>query len=444
MTDIEVLLSDRPFSGFLGPIEERAREFERRHPGYRISVRGHDFRDVPAEVTRLARAGSPPTLVSYDTDGIRQARDAVAPDGTPLFVSVQQAVGGRREILGEPVVLDDFLPPVRGFLTHDGDFASIPLTASTMVMFVNTTMLEAAGVLEMPRTWGAVEAVCGKLSGPGITWPNDGRLFQQWVSQQCGLLVDRDNGRAGPATTAYFTSPEMLALVAWWRRLYADGHLVYTGVTTDVAGSTGGVWGGAIAAFADQRVAMRIGSSFETGYVLRTAEQGGFQVAVGQLPHRDEVPPGGNWIGGDSLWLTGGLDKATTDGALAFLQYLNAPDNGAAWHRASGSIPTTRGAVGVLDQDGWFAVHPERRAALEQIGRTDGSPGSYSPIVPGSYGFHQALTRAMDDVLVRGADPEKRFARAAAEADRVLADYHYEKIREATLPARETRPRKGP
>jgi sn-glycerol 3-phosphate transport system substrate-binding protein len=392
-------------------------------------VRGHDYAEVPAEVSRLAAEGRPPTLVTYDTDAICEARDAVAPGGAPLFTSVEQAVGGRREILGEPVVLDDFLPAARGFLTHDGDFTSLPLTASTMVLYVNTTLLAAAGIDGVPHTWDEVEAACARLPGPGITWPNDGRLFQQWVSQQRGLLVDRDNGRAGPATSTRFTSSEMLALVAWWRRLYADGNMLYTGVKKDVAGSTEGVWAGAITAFAEQRVAMRVGSSFEAGYVRRAGEQGGFEVAVCRLPHRDAVPPAGNWIGGDSFWLTGGLDPETTDGALAFLQYLNAPDNAAAWHRASGSIPMTRGAVGVLDDEGWFTVHPERRAAIEQIGLTDGSPGSYSPIVPGSHGFHQALTRAMDDVLVRGADPAQRFAAAATEADRVLAGYNDRKIR---------------
>jgi sn-glycerol 3-phosphate transport system substrate-binding protein len=174
---------------------------------------------------------------------------------------------------------------------------------------------------------------------------------------------------------------------------------------------------------------MRVGSSFEAPYVQATAARGGFEVAVCLLPHRDGVPPVGNWMGGDSFWLTDGLDEATRDGALAFLQYLNRPRTGAAWHQASGSIPTTGGAMAELERSGWFAQRPECRVAADQLALTDGSPGSYSPIIPGSIGVQAAIVQAMDDVVRRGSEPAERFTRAVGEAEEAIARYHAKRDR---------------
>jgi sn-glycerol 3-phosphate transport system substrate-binding protein len=393
-------------------------------------VHGHPYLDVPTEVYRRALDGRPPAIVTYHSGAIRQARDTVTRDGTPLFTSVERAVGGRDEILGEPVTLGDIIPPARGYFTYRGDFTSVPLTASTLVLYANTTLLRAAGVDEVPRTWDEVDRACARVAalgrgdGHGVTWPNDGKFFLHWVSQQGGQLVDRDNGRSGRATTVDLTAEPMMSFVDWWLRLYRRGHFAYCGILEDVEGSEAGAWACTISAFANQRVALRVGSSFEAGFVRHTGAQNGFEVAVCQLPHRDGVPPAGNWIGGDSFWLTDGLDEATRDGALAFIQYLNSPHNAAAWHRASGSIPTTNGAIALLEREGWFAERPEYRVPIDQVARTAGTPGSYSPIIPGWHGVQQAIAQAMDDVLRLGENAQTRFARATVEAQQALEEYN--------------------
>jgi sn-glycerol 3-phosphate transport system substrate-binding protein len=160
--------------------------------------------------------------------------------------------------------------------------------------------------------------------------------------------------------------------------------------------------------------------------VCASAASAGFEVAVRPLPHRDGVPPAGNWIGGDSFWLADGLDPDLADGALAFLQFLHAPENVAAWHRAGGSIPTTQAAVELLTRQGWYDEHPEHRAALAQVALTDRTPASCSPIIPGWRGVQPALERAMDDVLQKAAIPEQRFTDASLEAQRALEDYRTE------------------
>jgi sn-glycerol 3-phosphate transport system substrate-binding protein len=419
---IDAVLSEYPFPGFLEPVRKRAEEFERAHPEYRIDIRGCFYEDLPAEVSRLALAGTPPALASYYSGATQQAIDTVTADGRPLFTSVGAAVAGRAEILGERVVLDDLIGACRGFYTIGGELAAVPLTLSTMLLYANTTILRAAGVAGVPRTWAELTAACEKVAaldgGPeyAITWPDDGKLFQHAVAQQGGLLVDNAGGRAGRAGRVDLSGAEIMDYVSWWNHLNERGWYLYTGAFED--------WIGSGQAFAERRVAFRFGSSFEIAAMTAIGRAGGFGVTAAPLPHNERIAPVGNWIGGDALWLADGLDPAVRDGALAFVQYLNSPRAGAEWHRAVGSTPATYGAVAALAAEGWFDAEPLHRVATEQLEHRDGGPGSDAPILPGSHGVQTAIMAAMEDVLVRGAEPYGRFGRATAEAQKALDAYN--------------------
>jgi sn-glycerol 3-phosphate transport system substrate-binding protein len=419
---IDVVLSEYPFPGFLDPVRKRAEEFERAHPRYRVAVRGCYYEDLPAEVSRLALAGTPPTIASYYSGASQQAVDTVTDAGRPLFTSIAREIAGRTEILGEPVILDDLIAACRGFYTIGGEIAAVPLTLSTMLLYTNTTMLRAAGVTEVPRTWAELTAACEAVArldgGPEfpITWPDDGKLFQQAVAQQGGLFLDNDNGRSGRARTVDLTTEPIMAYVDWWRGLNERGWFLYTGAFED--------WVGSIAAFTEQRVAFRVGSSFEIAHMTAVGRAGGFDMTVSGLPHNERIAPVGNWIGGDALWLADGLDPELRDGALAFIQYLGGPRAGAEWHKAIGSTPATYGALALLEREGWFAAEPLHRVATDQLERFDGSPGASAPVFPGSHGVQTAIMAAMEDVLVRGADPLARFTAATAEAQKALDAYN--------------------
>ncbi|GFH39270.1 extracellular solute-binding protein [Streptomyces pacificus] len=419
---IEAWLSEFPFPDFLEPVRERAREFEKAHPGHRIDIRGFSYQELPDAIARAAAEGRAPAIATYYAGASQLARDARARDGSPLFVSVEKAVAGRAEILGEAVVLDDFLPGVREYYTVDGDFATMPLTLSTMLLYANTTVLRRAGVAAAPRTWedttAACEAVARLAGGPrhGIAWPVDGKFLQHAVAQQGALLADAGNGRHGRATRIDLASDAVKAYVDWWRGLHRAGHYLHTGVQED--------WAGTFRAFADQEVALRLSSSFDANYMVRAAAAAGFDIEVGVLPRNGALPCAGNWIGGDSLWLADGLDAATRDGALAFMQYLNSPRAAAAWHQASGSAPATYGCIALLEEEGWFDAHPHHRATSEQLGLRAGPPEAHGAVLGAFHAVQIVFMAAMEEILTEGADPDARLARATAEAQGHLDAYN--------------------
>ncbi len=424
---LDVWLANYPFPtydgrDFLAPLRERAAEFERAHPRYRVDISGHDFWTIPEKVARAAAEGRPPHIAGYYATDSQLARDARRPDGTPVFTSVEAALAGRTEILGHPVVVEDLDPVVRDSYSFGGELVSLPLTVTTMLCYANSTLLGRAGVPELPRTWDEIEAACegvaGVDGGPGhgITWANDGWVFQQVVALQNGLLTDQDNGRSGSATTVNVTSDEMLDWVRWWTHLHERGHYLYTGGPSD--------WGGAFEAFVQQKVAFTFDSSKAARELIQAGAQAGFEVAVFPLPRNAKAPVAGQPVSGDSLWLAAGLDETTQDGLLALTQYLISPANAADWHRTNGFVPVTGAAGELLEATGWFDRRPQQRVAGEQLKASDRSPAALGALLGDFAAVNEVITAAMDEVLRSGADPGKAFAEAGVAAQQLLDAYN--------------------
>lgn len=428
-TVIDVWLGDLTFPGYMDRLHRLGAEFEKAHPEYRINIEGRDFRNLSREIAEAADAGRPPAIGEFYFAVTQAAYDMRTRDGAPLFTSVQQAIAGRTEILGEPVVVDDLLPAVREHYSRDGDLVSMPAVVTAMLVYGNQDLLRAAGVERLPTTWEELEAACEAVAalpdGPrhAVTWSNHGLFFQQALAVQGGQLADRDNGRSGRAARLDLSSKEMLTWVEYWQRLHRNGHYLYTGKIPD--------WEGNLKAFADQDVALRITSSNDLNYMAQAAEHAGFEMTVGRFPGRAGEPYGGNIIAGTSLWLTAGLDEVTQDGALAFMQFLNNPRNAADRHIASSFVPVTRSSYRLLKEEGWFEANPYHRLASAQLGsytEGEGVPPCRGALFGDFAGAQDVMTRAMGDVLLQGAGAAERFAEATREAQELLDAYERDRV----------------
>ncbi|GAB3463637.1 ABC transporter substrate-binding protein [Actinophytocola sediminis] len=420
-TVIEAWLADLTFPNYMDALHELGRQFEQAHPEYEIRIRGLYFEDLADAVDRAARTGQRPAIAEYYYTWTPNALDAVDQAGRPLFTSVERAVAGRKDILGEPVVLEDVIPLLRAQYTVRGDFVSLPTVATSFHLFTNVDMLHAAGLTKVPESWQELRAACEQAvstpDGPryAINWANNGISFQHALAVQGAHLVDNGNGRLGRATKVDFTTPQMLAWVSWWRDLYTDGLYHYTGETAD--------WYGTFEEFANQRVPFRLSSSNDIGASADAAKEHGFELAVTRFPYNDEVPYQGNVAAGTSLWLADGLDQVTQDGALAFMQFLNNPRNAARYHQLHSFIPVTQAAVDLLDREGWFDEHPYHRAPNDQFALMDRDRTSTVALVGDYFRIQEVLCAAMHDIMVHAVDPVERLIQATAEAQYRLDQY---------------------
>ena len=432
-TVVDVWVADLTFPGYMDRWRKLGEEFNAKHPDYQVNVEGKDFRLFPVDIARAAAEGKPPAVAEYYFYLVHQARDSIKPDGSPLFVPVEEAVAGREEILGEPNILPDLVAAGREYYSLNGVLTSVPSVGTTSLLYANLDMLERAGVTQLPVTWDEVTAACEAIAGgpnppeKPITWSNHGTFFQQAVASQGGLLVNNDNGRSARATQADMSSKEMLTFVKWWQQLHADGHYLYTGKIPD--------WENTYKAFSDKRVAIRISSSNDVNYMVHAAKSGEFPIGVGIFPFNGNAPYHGNAIAGTSLCLTAGLDKATEDGALAFLMFAHNPENDANRHRFNSFWPVTHAGYDLLEREGWFEQHPYHRVASDHVMKfppsalvdervaTLGVPPSTGAMIPDFATNQDIMTNAMGDVLAKGADADERFAEATIEAQQAIETY---------------------
>lgn len=408
----------------LGFAQDRAVEFNTKHPEYNVEVTSFDSYNTVFEQAQLAiDEGNPPEIIHFFEAATQEALDAVDADGNPIFASVTEAIDGRDEVLGEPVVLDDVVSAAQNYYTIDGQLYSMPWNTSSTTMFSNMDILNAAGITEPPATWAEVEAACDAImalpdapSEGCITWPNHGWFLEQALGQAGADLANNDNGRSGRATEVELNSEAAIDYVQWWSDLEDAGLYVYTGLQRD--------WDGTSAAFQAQNVAMLVYSSSDTTALTDAGTENGFEVTSSFMPYNQDVEYAGNLIGGATLWLTNGLDTAQQDGALAFMNFFSNPENAAAWHQLTGYIPITNEASNLLEAEGWYEESPNSAVASEQLNAAADTPASTGALLGNFVAIRDVMTAAIEDVLVNDVDPAQRMNSAQEEAQRLLDEYN--------------------
>ena len=123
---IDVWLNDFPWPGLKDAVKKLTEDFNEAHPGHEINLRFVNYWTMPARVAKAVEEGNPPAIAEYYYTNAQQARDAKAKDGTPLYTPVGDAIAGRTEILGVPVVSDDIVAAARDYYSYDGTLFAIP------------------------------------------------------------------------------------------------------------------------------------------------------------------------------------------------------------------------------------------------------------------------------------------------------------------------------
>ena len=401
--------------------KEKAAAFNGNHPEYNVEVTSFaSYNDAFDAAVLSVDSGDPPALIHFFEAATRQALDAVV-DGNAVFKSVTDAIAGRSEILGEPVVLDSVIDAARNYYTVDGSFYSMPWNTSSTVMFSNMDILDAAGVTEPPATWADVETACAAVMALSdaptgcITWPNHSWFVEQSLGQQGELLANNENGRTDRATEVFLESDGMLAYLDWWKGLNDDGYYTYTGLQRD--------WDGTANAFYAEDVAMLIYSSSDTTAITDTGTESGFEVQASFMPRNGDVDYVGNLIGGATIWMLDGMDTATEDGALAFMNFFSNADNAAEWHKLTGYEAITKDSIDLLNAEGWYTESPNSKVASDQLAAAQNTPASLGALLGNFVGIRDVITIAIEDILVNDLDVATRMAQANEDANKSLTEY---------------------
>lgn len=277
---------------------------------------------------------------------------------------------------GEPFDTKSFLAPVVGYYSDtSGNILSLPFNSSTPIMYYNKDVFKKAGLDPdvAPKTWKEVEEFSRKIVTSGAAKCGFTSAWITWVqTENLSALHDQpfgtqENGFGGFNAKFEFNGPVQVKHWANLKKWQDEGLFKY-----------GGPVGGDQAAtmFHAQECAITMNSSAGRAGVIANAKT--FTPGFAPLPYYDDVikEPKNSIIGGATLWVLNGKDKATYKGVAKFFSYLSKPEVQAEWHQATGYLPITNAAYDLGKTQGYYTKNPGSDIAIEQIMR--GTPSANS------------------------------------------------------------------
>ncbi|HAN46903.1 MAG TPA: ABC transporter substrate-binding protein [Cyanobacteria bacterium UBA8156] len=321
---------------------------------------------------------------------------AVVGETVPDLLWYAPALTGRLVELNALRPLDDFwrdsrpdVLPALDSTTIWGDRRwSVPFAVNTVALYHRPSLLEAAGIQTLPRTWPELLTVAKTLSQGdrrGIFLPlGKGEfavfLWTAFLGSTGGRLVDVQ-GRPTLHTEGAVRALQL------WQDLVAQGSAL---LSQPERGYEEGD-------FLAGRVALQISGSWALGFIARQ----GVDFGVMPLPY-DRQPA--TSLGGENLFLFRST-PAREEAAWKFVEFVLSEPFQTEWAIATGYLPVNRKAIASPRYRQYLASQPAMGVFLEQM-----NVGNSRPLAPFYPRLSAALGRAIESVLLQRQTPDQALA----------------------------------
>ncbi len=387
-----------------------AEDFNKTHAG--ITVESQfvgSYNETLNKTVAAVKAGDPPHVFQLYEIGTRGMIDGgmIIPIGD----------------LAKPGEVDwgDYVDSVMSYYTIDGKLYSMPFNSSTPILYYNKTLFKKAGLdpNQPPDTWNQVREMGKKImdSGAaeaGITWNLHSWYFEQWHAVQNALLADKGNGREGRASKVLFDQAPGVNIVKWWTDLEKDK--IYL--------NAGRGWSNHRKAFISGQAAMMISSTSDVTQMTNAFNDKEWELGTGFFPKPDAVPRKGVIIGGGTLWLTKDHPREELEAAWEFLKWMSTPKPQVTWHKGTGYFPIRKGAMKLLEEEGWYKSFPNYKVAFDQLLQTKTSLATQGALIGVFPQLREAVQSGIEKVYEGKATPQEALKEAAQKTDSELEKYN--------------------
>jgi sn-glycerol 3-phosphate transport system substrate-binding protein len=287
--------------------------------------------------------------------------------GTATMMAAKGAIYPVYQLMadsGEPFDPSAYIAPVYGYYsTVDGKLLSMPFNSSTPVFYWNKELFQKAGLdpSKPPTTWPEVGEMGKKLVAAGtpcgitIQWQTWTMIenFGAWHNLP---FSTKANGFGGLDTELKFNDAPRIRQLETLHEWSKDKVFVY-----------GGREGKSTALFTAGECAMHIASSGSAGAIQAAFKEKPFGISM--MPYWPDViaKPQNSIIGGATLWVLQGKDKADYKGVAKFFSYLSSAAVQAKWHQQTGYVPITTAAADLSQKQGFYEKFPGRDVAVKQL-----------------------------------------------------------------------------
>lgn len=343
--------------------------------------------------------------------------------------------------------LTQIAPQARGAGSVDGVMYPGYMNVSTPVIYFNKVHFEQAGLdpNQAPETLEEVREVAEILKEQGISsrplsFINNRWFIETWLAGIGQDAVDNNNGRSDPPTAATFDTPEAVELLQFLKDMEADGLM-------QPFARTEGSINHYLALLPQGDAAPTSSMLIETSTASSTirdflggelsAEEAGPQFSgteidlenIKLVPGAGPLPgieaPGKIFASGGNFFMLNTSSPEQQAASWEFMKFMLQPENAFEWHTEAGYLPVVKE---VLDnpavEEFWNTdvAGGMLRFAVEQL--NDADPDQAGPLVGPYPDFGQAVDRALDNVLLGGADPAAELTAAEESVTAVLERYN--------------------
>lgn len=311
----------------------------------------------------------------------------------------------------------DFIKPVTGYYSRDGNLYSMPFNSSSPIFFYNKDAFKKAGLPDKaPATWPEVGEYAKKILAAGAakcgfstSWPSWTMLENTfpWHDQP---FATNQNGYQGLDTRLLINSEfgvKHIGQLAAWQK-----ENIY---------SYGGRMGQPDPKFINGDCAMHIQSSAVIGGFKKSITK--FAWGTGQLPHWGSPYKKQNAIvGGGTLWVLRGRPAAEYKGVAQFMQFIGEPRQQAWWAVTTGYVPITQAAIKSLEDSQHFKKNPEQWTALSQLSATP-TANSQGIRLGNFVQIRDAIESELENIFAGKKSAKEGLDAAVAKGNEILKEF---------------------
>ncbi|HXA97432.1 MAG TPA: sn-glycerol-3-phosphate ABC transporter substrate-binding protein UgpB [Candidatus Dormibacteraeota bacterium] len=312
----------------------------------------------------------------------------------------------------------DFIAPVVGYYSKDGNLYSMPFNSSTPILFYNKDEFQKAGLdpTKPPQTWKQVEEYSKKLIASGASKCGFSTGWPSWVQiENMHALHDqpfatKHNGFDGLDVELLinreFGVKHMAQLVAWQK---------------ENVFSYGGRRGDADPKFLSGECAMYMQSSSLIGGFTKGAS---FKWATGQLPHYGApYKRATSIIGGATLWVMKGKPANENRGTARFLKFISDTNQQMWWHVTTGYLAISNSAVKNLEAGYHFKKNPDQYTAFAQLTKGTATPNSQGLRLGNFVQIRDVIEAEMENVFAGKKTAKQGLDDAVAKSNDLLKEF---------------------
>lgn len=300
---------------------------------------------------------------------------------------------------------EDFLDSTKNQGTYDGKIYAIGATESSVALYYNRDMLDAAGIKAPDKlvdawTWSEFADVAEKLTKDGVMGTNiimdkgEGLpyvLEQFWISNGTDF-VSEDGSKAD----GYINSEAGVEAATFLNGLIQNGYANLDPIQKE---------------FHNERAATMLGDSWEVATLEKDYPDLNWGVTYFPVADNGQIPtsPTGDWAAAVTR------DTQDKDAVKEVMNYLFSKDNVTTYAKAISKPPTRQSSYEVLTE---YNEYPRSlfKEQLMETGHPRPRTPSYSVL---SAGFSEAMVN-----IFTGVDPKEALDKVAEDTDKDYNKYY--------------------